>query len=111
MLPKYFSKLHLAVGAIDGDPRIVSYDSKSRITDKYITVPEQEWTSAILNWARMLPKGYVQVLDDYTFCFAGKASSKRHLIQGLRSLADELEVIINKSLIEKGLQIEGEENG
>lgn len=99
-LPEYFKDLHLAVSAIKGSPRIVSLKEGEDTSDKYINIEQAEWESAILNWARKLDKGFVQVLNDYTFCIAGKAENKRHFIMGLRKLADELEEILNQQVID-----------
>ena len=97
-IPAYFKNLHLGVAAITGKPRIMSIKPNEDSTDKYINIPDEEWHNAILSWANHLEHGYVQVLDDYTFCIAGKATSKRHLIQGIKKLADELEGLINSQL-------------
>lgn len=97
LLPSYYKDLHLGVCAITGSPRIVTFKDNN-FSDTYKNIPQNEWESAILNWAGHLPHGYVQVLKDYTFCVAGKAKDKRGLIMGLRKVADELESIINESL-------------
>lgn len=104
-LPKYFNDLHVLISAITGQPRIAKTKNGKLVTDKYIDIPQKEWESAILNWASMLEHGYVQVLEDFTFCFAGKAKNKKHLIQGMRKLADELEELINKQETDKELKI------
>ena len=97
-LPEYFKDLHLEVAAITGSPRIAKRKNDENCSDTYKNIPQNEWESAILNWAGHLPHGYVQVLKDYTFCVAGKAKDKRGLIMGLRKVADELESIINERL-------------
>lgn len=110
-LPQYFKDLHLEVAAITGSPRIAKRKTDENgfpFSDTYKNISREEWESAILNWARFLSNGYVQVLKDYTFVVAGKAKDKKGLIMGLRKLADELEEIINKSLKEQGLEVVGE---
>lgn len=110
-IPNSLKDLHLEVAAITGSPRIAKRNSDEKFSDTYINIPQEEWESAILNWANHLEHGYVQVLKDFTFCIAGKAKDKRNLIMGLRSLADELEEIINKQLTEKPLEVKsGEED-
>lgn len=110
-IPNSLKDLHLEVAAITGSPRIAKRNSDEKFSDTYVNIPQEEWESAVLNWANHLEHGYVQVLKDFTFCIAGKAKDKRNLIMGLRSLADELEEIINKQLTEKPLEVKsGEED-
>ena len=111
-LPNYFKDLHLEIAAITGSPRIAKRkldENGFPFSDTYMNIPKEEWESAILNWANHLEHGYVQVLKDFTFCIAGKAKDKRNLIMGLRSLADELEEIINKQLTENPLEVKSGE--
>lgn len=95
-LPKYFENLHLEIAAITGSPRIVNTKNPHTSTDKYKNIPQDEWESAILNWAKFLDNGFVQILTDGTFLVAGKIDTENKeqvipgVIQSLRNLADKL---------------------
>ena len=107
LLPKYFKDLHLEVAAITGSPRIAKRkidENGFPFSDTYKNISKEEWESAILNWAKFLPNGYVQVLKDYTFVIAGKAHDKKSFIMGLRKLADDLEEMINNE-IKKNIEV------
>lgn len=95
-LPKYFNNLHLEVAAITGSPRIAKMKEDKngkRFSDTYKNISQEEWESAILNWAGHLEKGFVQVLTNGNFVIAGNIKEEdkiKGLAEALRRLADEL---------------------
>lgn len=84
-IPKYFKELHVAVCAITGTPRIVSMKDGDNYSEIYKDIPKEEWEAAILNWASMLPKGYIQCTSNFKFAVCGKVENKQHLIQALKN--------------------------
>lgn len=92
-LPKYFDNLHVGISAITGEPRIVSLKGKNNMSDKYKTIPKEEWESSVIGWFSMFKDGnlFVKVTKDFAFCIGGKTKDKKKLISVLKNVIKALE--------------------
>ena len=92
--PKYFEKLHIAVSAITGTPRIVSIDyDKTNLSEKYKNISKDEFESAMLGYYQHFKDNERQllVLNDWTTVIGLKATNKENLLKMLKEIIKEVE--------------------
>ena len=89
-LPKYFDELALSIAPITGKAIIEKINKKNpEKPNKYKDISDEEFKNTMMTYFSFYKEGdvTVQVSDDFTFLFAGKAQSKAQLIEFLNSLA------------------------